>query len=344
MIEVGPARAATCTVADGDIVNLKTTLTSANAGTGCTEGISLATGGTYTLTVADNTVTNGNGLGGNGLPQISGPGKVVIYGNGATIQRSNAAVTNFRLFYISSTGDLTLDNLTIKGGKIDNGANVNAYGGGLSNAGKLTLTRSTVTSNSSVSSAASTTNIQAGAGGIFNENLATTTLNNSIISNNSAIITVNTAGGIQSGGGGLLNNDTGILNLLNSTVSGNSISVITPTTNAILALGGGISNNGTLNLLNNTVNNNSITVAAGGSVSTVGGGIFSVVTANLANSTVANNSTSSTSTSTTTQIISIGGGIYLNGANAGLASLTIVNNTAGFSGGNNTSIAVGGGI
>ncbi len=68
--------------------------------------------------------TTNNFYGPNGLPPISSA--ITIQGNGATIERSIAGGTpNFRFFYVSGdgadtynpTGDLTLQNVTLKNGK-----------------------------------------------------------------------------------------------------------------------------------------------------------------------------------------------------------------------------------
>ncbi len=117
---------------------------------------------TYTLTAVHN-----NFYGPNGLPPISST--ITIQGNGATIERSTAGGTpNFRFFYVSGdgadtynpTGDLTLQNVTLKNGKEVGGAGgtstANAGGGGggaglggaIFNRGGLHVINSTLTGNS----------------------------------------------------------------------------------------------------------------------------------------------------------------------------------------------------
>src|SRR6185295_6714325 len=114
------ARAATFNIADGDVPGLIAAINAVNVGPG-PHTINLAPGGTYTLTA----VAEDDGYsGGAGLPYIRRP--LTINGNGATIQRSSAAGTpDFRIVYVWLS-DLTLNGVTIKGGR---GGNVNRGGG-----------------------------------------------------------------------------------------------------------------------------------------------------------------------------------------------------------------------
>jgi hypothetical protein len=84
-----------------------------------------------------------------GLPEVTG--RIVVQGNGAIIQRTGAA--EFRILDVGAAGDLTLDRVTIKGGKVtftsvpapffsDGGAGIRVLG-----SGKLTITNGTVTQN-----------------------------------------------------------------------------------------------------------------------------------------------------------------------------------------------------
>ena len=76
----------------------------------------------YTLTAVDNTTE-----GANGLPVFrTAPYKIVIQGNGATIERSSAAGTPaFRIFYVSASSNAGIHDLTLKNGAVTgaNGAN-----------------------------------------------------------------------------------------------------------------------------------------------------------------------------------------------------------------------------
>jgi hypothetical protein len=168
-----------------------------------------------------------------------------------------------------NAGTLTLTNSAIR-------SNAAIQGGGLENSGTLTLLNSTVSGNVAQSG---------GGGGIVN--FSTMTLINSTVSGNKA----------PSDGGGLVN--AGTLTLANSTVSGNKTS----------GSGGGLVNAGTLTLTNSTVSGNSATSDGGGienypgttgatnltnstisgNSATRGGGLASSGTLTLANSIVANN-------------------------------------------------------
>ncbi len=103
--------------------------------------IELATNSTYTLTVINNDT--------NGLPVIGSDGghKLVIHGNGATLQRSTTGGTPaFRIFQIGTGADVTIDRLTIMNGN----QNVSGgEGGGIdNNHATLTITNSTLSGNS----------------------------------------------------------------------------------------------------------------------------------------------------------------------------------------------------
>ena len=250
--------AATFPIANGDVAALITAITTSNAN-GEDDTIELATNGTYTLTAVDNS-TNGP----NGLPVIlSDTGhKLVIHGNGATLQRSTAGGTpDFRLFQIDAGADVTIDGLTITNGNVGSDS-----GGGIYNLGTLTVSNSTISGNSAALYG----------GGIFNSSFggsATLTVSNSTLSGNSA-----------SNGGGIYNNN-GTLTITNSTLSGNSAS----------DTGGGIFNDAflggsaTLTITNSTLSGNS---ASGG-----GGGIENAAsrgsaTVRVSNSTLSGNSAS----------------------------------------------------
>src|SRR2546422_7136333 len=106
--------------------------------------IVLQTGATYTLVNAHNA-----SYGFNGLPAITSI--ITISGNGAIIQRGGGA--NFRLFYISPSGNLTLQNLTVSNGMAkggNGGQGSNGGGGGLGaggafyNQGSLALSGGTL--------------------------------------------------------------------------------------------------------------------------------------------------------------------------------------------------------
>jgi CHRD domain len=260
----------------------------ANAGGG--GAINLASGCTYTLTAANNTVP---GVGANGLPVITSP-ITINGGGGATIAGNNS---NFRIIAISGPdgGSLTLNGITVTGGNAA-GQGPAGFGGGIFNfAGTLRLNRSVVTGNRA-----------AGAGGGIASGTmgpgpgATLVLNNSEVSWN----TVPPSG---LGGGGILN-IAGVLTVNNSMIDHNSGSggggiasgngngggpgsFITINNSVISdnsatggeSGGGGLSNGGTLQMNNTRLTGNS---APGGS----GGGLLNHATASLNNVTVSGNS------------------------------------------------------
>src|SRR5438105_4383901 len=198
LIGMQPAVAATFNIANGDVPGLIAAINTANAQPGA-DIINLATGGTYTLTVVDNSLTYFY-TGPNGLPTITS--QITINGNGATIQRSSTPGTpDFRIFEVAS-GDLTLNGVTIRGGRAVAGAPGYIGGGsGLRNdSGKLQLVNSTVTGNGTDAG------VNDG-GGVFN-NYGTVTVQNSTISGNTSF------GGY--GGGGILN--FGTTTIINSTI------------------------------------------------------------------------------------------------------------------------------
>jgi predicted outer membrane repeat protein len=154
---------------------------------------------------------------------------ITIKGTGASklsISGNNAS----RVFEIANASNVTISGLLITQGLADGAA---GGGGGIFNSGTLTLKNSTVSSNTSFTSA----------GGILNS--GTLTLNNSTVSSNAG-----------SFGGGIVSNGT--LTLSNSTVSGNTAGT----------QGGGIFYEGTLTLSNSTISGN--TATDGGGIFNVG--------------------------------------------------------------------------
>ena len=159
---------------------------------------------------------------------INGPGANLL-----TVQRSAAGGTpQFRIF--QRTDPDTRRSVTISGLTIANGSLSGQSGGGISNAGALTITNSTISGNSASTSA----------GGIYNTGALT--IINSTISGNSAFL-----------GAGIVDNG-GITTITNSAVSANSAS----------GSGGGIYSSGALMI---TITNSTISVNSAGNE---GGGIF----------------------------------------------------------------------
>jgi len=158
--------------------------------------IALVGGKSFTLTAVDN-ATDGP----TGLPVIAANDNLTIAGNGDTIARSTDAGTPaFRLFDVASGAALTLKDLTIADGLAN-------QGGGIANAGNLTLSNSNLFGNQAVGGL--------GGGGIFNESNASLTLKSSVLLGNQA--TSAAAGDVF--GGGLLNEGSATID--SSTFSGN---------------------------------------------------------------------------------------------------------------------------
>ncbi len=112
--------AAVFNIANGDVAGLIAAINAANANSEA-DIINLATNGIYNLTAVNNTISNPNIGGGNGLPAIinsfSGAGAdITINGNGATIQRSTT--TDLRILVISGSGtEVVINNVIFKNAK-----------------------------------------------------------------------------------------------------------------------------------------------------------------------------------------------------------------------------------
>ncbi len=165
---------------------------------------------TQTITLTDSFA---NYSGATGLPQIT---TNITIRNG-TITRSD--VNNFRLLAVSSTGNLTVRDMTLTNG---GGPPYSSNGGAIFNNGTLTVMSSTVSGNQARE-----------AGGIRNEGAGTVI--NSLVTGNRAN---DFAGGLDS--------FTGTLTVINSTIAGNAA-----------PSGGGIYNEAVLNLQNSIVFGNS---------------------------------------------------------------------------------------
>jgi hypothetical protein len=175
--------------------------------------------GTITLSASRGELQLSNSL------TITGPGANTISVGFVNTQFS----PHHRVFEIFSGATDTISGLTITGGFLPSG------GGGINNAGALTLISCTVSGNSSAS----------GGGGI--NNAGTLTITSSTISGNNC----------PDRGGGIFNGGT--LTITSSTVSGNSSG----------GPGGGIESSGTLTITSSTISGN---VSAGGGIA-AGGGI-----------------------------------------------------------------------
>ncbi|MBL8186370.1 MAG: LamG domain-containing protein [Acidobacteria bacterium] len=258
----------------------------------------------YKLTAADN--------GENGFPQITT--KIRIVGNGAIIERDANAPT-FRFFTVFYTGNLTLENLTLRGGKtvgwggaaiynlaseitlmgsvfennLVDGKYVNACGGAVYNyMGKVTIDRSTFRNNTAPGGGGFASDGDSGAPPAANQ-VANVTINNSAFIYNSATIAYNGAGGM---GGGFLLRGAHNADVSNVTVAYNKSAYI----------GGGVflhtlakedSNNNLLHakFTNLTIAQNRATSIAGGIYWTACGAYTCpiVLEPEVANTVIANN-------------------------------------------------------
>jgi len=238
------------------------------------------------ITFANNyTIT----LAGSSLPDVSS--EMTISGTGAANTVVQASTCNpvtlpgactpatYRVFHVTNTGNLMLDNLTVRYG----GLTGNNNGGGIYNRGMLTVTDSTITANATTrygggvaNETGSTLTVLNGTitgnaadygAGIYIQDGATATLTGSTLSGNAAVYN----------GGGIYSRDATTLTVTDSTFSGNS---------ANGSNGGAILSGGTLILSGSTLSGNS---------AKYGGGLFAegTETGTIINSTFYGNSATS---------------------------------------------------
>ena len=187
------------------VPNLITAINNANSHVSTTT-INLASGCTYTLTAVDNSATSAFGgstfdYGDNGLPQITTP--ITINGNGASIVRDGGA-PDFRIFYITETGSLTINDLTLQNGIADEPGSAFPSSGGAIYVDKGVLETNNATLQDNTASFHG--------GAIFVWGSTTTTINGSVIDNNSA----------PHGGGIFVYSTGGLLTINDSEVTNNS--------------------------------------------------------------------------------------------------------------------------
>jgi hypothetical protein len=224
---------------------------------------------TYTLTAVDNDTD-----GPNGLPSITSRIKIKGAGATQTIIARAAASAPFRLMHVAESGSLALQDVGLALGLLSSGS-----GGGLFNAGSLTVTSSSVEGNSVVDlndcsfcgtgpggGIANTgklilvntmviDNFASFGGGIFNDGVLKMTGSTVAQNRTDDSSGAGTCGGIASSGTAMIKS---------STISGNRGSV----------LGGGICNSGTATLRHSSVTENSVPDGDGGGV--VNDGTFSM--------------------------------------------------------------------
>ncbi len=221
---------------------------------------------------------------------------ITIEGGGFTIS-GDGGTRKVRVLSVASSGDLTINNLTVANGSANNG-------GGIYNLGTVEINNSTIQNNSATGSGAT----NGRGGGIYNE--GTLNIYNSTIQNNEAS---SQAGGIHT---------VGIVRIYNSTIRGNKA-------NNVSFGGGGIINErlgterpGDLKIWNSTISGNS-TEGNGGGIQVYSG------SAEISNSAITDNKAIHEAVSTT-----YGGGIIVSAlAELTVNNSTIAHNTAGESGG-----------
>ena len=176
-----PTPSVICTATATNLAAFVSAINAANANGTSPDTICL-TNSTYSFLTAQNSIA---------IPSITTP--ITIVGNGAVLERGSGA-PQFRLFNVTGSGSLTLQNLTLRngnagggnGGAVQNAGNLTLNGvivtgnsarfaGGIHSSGALTITNSTFTSNTS----------QEDAGAIY-LNSGTLTMTDSTVESNSA--------------------------------------------------------------------------------------------------------------------------------------------------------------
>lgn len=292
-VSPGALTSLNCTfaIAAGDVAGLISAIEAANVNPD-PETICLATGSTYTLTAAHNTTS-----GGNGLPAITTD--ITIVGNGATITRDSAAAP-FRLLFVDTMGNLTLEDVTLSNGLASLGE-PGDDGGAIYSLGSLTLVDSTLTANTA----------NADGGGILSDGTLTIEGTSRIEGNAAA----DDGGGIYAAGG--------TLTVTDATIAANSAG----------DQGGGIrSVTCSVTLTNASLTGNNASSASGGGLYatstalTIHGGTISGNVANTGGGLYLTNSPSSAQIDGGVQIVNnsatSGGGLYL--SEDGQAALTNV--------------------
>ncbi len=185
---VQPVRAASFSIPNGDVAGLKRAINAANSNFE-NDTISLAPRGTYVLSQVDNVLNGPNGL---PVIQPDSGSTLTLLGNGATLLRSSSAGTpNLRLLRNGYNSTLNVSNLTLRNGSV-----TGTGGGGIDNAGALTLDNCILSGNAS------------GQGGALAHFGSVLTLRKCVVTGNRAPF-----------GAGITNFSR--LNLIDSTISGN---------------------------------------------------------------------------------------------------------------------------
>ncbi len=268
-----------------------------------TDGIDFTVTGTINLNSALPVITENLNVNGPGSGQLS-------------IARN--AGLDYRLFQIPAGVEVELEGLTLRSGQ-------ETMGGGIHNAGTLTLSDVILTQN------VSTTGL---GGGIYNT--GTLAINTSTISDNQAVTNADT-----SYGGGIYNAAGGVVTIHASVVSGNET-----TGNSTMwdGYGGGIFSQGYLTVTDSTITQNRTEakpLATGPSVvHASGGGIYNLGNMILESSTVFANSVFADGAGSNGVTVASGAGVASEGE--GISSIN--NSTVAQNFGEAKSYALGGGV
>lgn len=222
-LEVPPVDDGNCTLGEAiRAANTDTAIDACPAGSG--DDTIILPAGNYDLTLTDD-----GGINNTGLPYVTS--NITIQGDGAAstvIRRTASDSTPFRLFYVSADGNLTLEGMSLGGGRLSD-PNSDVHGGAILNDGALEI-RSSIFSNNT-----------AGYGGAIT--------NNGNMNVGDTSFSGNTADG--GSGGGIYNSGTG--DMANVSITGGTAQ-----------RGGGIYSSGTLTVTQSIVSDNTATGVAGG--------------------------------------------------------------------------------
>jgi Bacterial Ig-like domain (group 3) len=317
--------------ANGNIT-LRSAIEAANS-LGGTNSVALP-GGAITLTLG--TIT------------IAASDNVTVSSTPSTTISGNKQAT---VFTVSQGSTMTLDNAVIEDGQA-------AQGGGIFNAGSLTLSDTTVTTNLATGpNGTASTTVNGGngeGGGIYNTATGTLTLNSTIIENNTAQggSSVNSGAGGPGFGGGIYMAGGDVILDSNDTISSNT--VLGGGAGGIASGGGIYVAGGALTVDQSTLQSNSAHGAGGSSGSSsatsaaLGGGLFlgsASATVTITNSTFSGNeAVGGANGSSSVGASALGGAIADQGGNLTLTNDTLADNAVTGGSGSTSGAAQGGGL
>lgn len=238
---------------------------------------------------------------------------VAIQGAGAasTIIDGNLSDRVFDVAPGATGATVALTGITIRNAGSLSGTLI--AGGGIQNAGTLSITDSVITGNTASSTATAL------GGGLWST--GTLLLTNSTVSGNAAVANSNNTSPLSAAGGGIA--CTGSTNIVNSTIDGNTAATGPPFFSfSAAAEGGGISSSGPLTITGSTIRDNLTTIPVTGVSS--GGGIATSAELTLTNSTLSGNTAENTGFPAPA---SIGGALTL-GGDATINNVTIADNSS----------------